>query len=164
MYNEDIKWLGGNLYFQQDGAPCHTSKDAMDYIDSNFQKKLEFWPPNSLDLSPIEELRAILEEKLNKYQLRTLPELCDKLIHLWNKIPATLCKNLVKAFDEKINKVKNDGERANKRVKTTKTFSGEWKNKWNKEDYVERIVYNQEAIERIKNKKIKKGIKGNYKH
>ena len=54
----------------------------MDYIDSNFQKKLEFWPPNSLDLSPIEELRAILEEKLNKYQLRTLPELCDKLIHL----------------------------------------------------------------------------------
>ena len=125
MYKDDIDRLGGELYFQQDGATCHTSKDALNYIDSNFQKKLEFWPANSPDLSPIEELWAILEEKLSKYKITTLSELSQKLVFLQNRIPKKLCKNLVDAFDEKIKKVKDDGERTNKRQKTKETFRGE---------------------------------------
>ena len=116
MYKEDIERLCGNLYFQQDGATWHTS--AMDYIDANFPKRLDFWPANSPDFSPIEELWAILEEKLSKYKITTLPELSKKLVYLWNRIPKKLCKKLVARFNEKIERVQYDGERANKNIKT----------------------------------------------
>ena len=62
----------------------------MDYIDSNFQKRLDFWPANSPDLSPIEELWAILEEKLSKYKITTLPKLLKILVYLWNRITKIL--------------------------------------------------------------------------
>ena len=155
MYKEDIDRLGGNLYFQQDGAACHTSQKALKYIDDNFPKKLESWPANSPDLSPIEELWAIVEEKLSKYKINTLPELSKKLVYIWNRIPKKLCKNLVAAFDKKIEKIKNNGERANKRDgedREKKKVSWEWKNNWNDNDNVERIIYNEVVLEKMQKK------------
>ena len=54
FFKEDIDRLDKNLYFQQDNATCHVGKKSKEYINSNFQNKLDFWPPNSPDLSPIE--------------------------------------------------------------------------------------------------------------
>ena len=42
LYKADIERLGSDLYFQQDNAPCHTSKSCLDYIHDNFQNKLAF--------------------------------------------------------------------------------------------------------------------------
>ena len=50
------------LWFQQDGAPPHTSRMAMDWLNSRFQNQLisnkcEFsWPARSPDLSPVDFL------------------------------------------------------------------------------------------------------------
>ena len=52
-YKEDIERSYLDLYFQQDGASCHTSKKALDKINNIFNKKIDFWPANSPDLSPI---------------------------------------------------------------------------------------------------------------
>ena len=51
--------------FQQDGAPAHTSKRAQEWCSNNlpsFWRKVT-WPGNSPDLSPIENLRAILQKE-----------------------------------------------------------------------------------------------------
>ena len=36
LYKEDIERLGKDLYFQQDGASCHTGKKSLNYIKNNF--------------------------------------------------------------------------------------------------------------------------------
>ena len=89
----------------------------------------------------------------------------EALKSLWNRIPKRVCRNLVSAFDVKIKKIKDNGERANKREpanikgnpkKKIKRFSGgRWKNKWNKNDYIENIVYNQDSLDKMQKKKIR---------
>lgn len=49
----------GNMIFQQDGAPAHTSKSAQKVLKDMQISVLE-WPPNSPDLSPIENAWAIV--------------------------------------------------------------------------------------------------------
>jgi len=92
-YKQDLERLGKELYFQQDNAPCHIEKKSIDYIKYNFNNYLDFCPANSPDLSPIEELWAIVEEKLNKYTFKNTSEMANKLKWVWNRIPKTICKN-----------------------------------------------------------------------
>ena len=155
FYKEDLSRLGKNLYFQQDNAPCHVGKKSMEFIKNNFTHYLDFWPANSPDLSPIEELWSIVEEKLNKYSFKNTSEMAQKLQYIWNRIPKTICKNLVKSFDEKINLLGKDGERVNKREQKSKKANYSWKNNWNKTDQIERIVYNEKVLENMKKKKLK---------
>ena len=48
-------------------------------INENFKNKLDFWPANSPDLSPIEELWALVQEKIGKYNFESTEELAKKL-------------------------------------------------------------------------------------
>lgn len=54
-----------NYYFQQDGATYHQTDNVLNFI---FKKArvLNGWPLNSPDLSPIENLWAIMKERLNR--------------------------------------------------------------------------------------------------
>ena len=155
MYKDDINRLGKNLYFQQDNAPCHRGKKSLDFIKANFSKSLEFWPPNSPDLSPIEELWAILVEKLNKYSFEDIDEMAKKLQWLWNRVPKSLCKNLINSFDKKMELIKEKGERANKRSHSSEKSNYSWKNSWNNNDKLERIIYNKKILEDMKEKKLR---------
>ena len=51
----------GSGVFQQDLAPCHTSKQVKKFMDENQIKLLE-WPVNSPDLIPIENLWSIYKQ------------------------------------------------------------------------------------------------------
>ena len=55
------------FFFQQDGNPCHKSKESMKYINENFDNLL-YWPPYSPDVSPIENIWAWLKEEVAKDQ------------------------------------------------------------------------------------------------
>jgi len=48
--------------FQQDGARAHTSKATIAWLDTNIKHyiPLKDWPPNSTDLSPIENVWSIM--------------------------------------------------------------------------------------------------------
>ena len=65
--------------FQQDGARCHTSAVTKKWLDDNLPShiKPKDWPPNSPDLSPIENFWSVLSlsvykdpEPKNVYQLK----------------------------------------------------------------------------------------------
>ena len=154
-YKEDINQLGKNLYLQQDNAPCHVGKKCLDYIKKTFPNHLEFWPPNSPDLSPIEELWAIVEEKLNYYSFNSLDEMTRKLLWVWKRIPKTICKNLIDSFDKKIELLgEKNGERVNKRKHIKNKANYTWRNEYNKNNNFT-IVYNEKVLENMKNTKIK---------
>ena len=155
FYKSDIQKLDPNLYLQQDNAPCHIGKKCNQFINSNILNHLDFWPANSPDLSPIEELWAIVEEKLNDYSFNSLEEMTKKLLWIWNRIPKSICRNLVDSFDKKLELLgKKRGERVNKRNHSSKKTNYSWRNAYY-EDNDFAIVYNEKVLENMKKNKIK---------
>jgi transposase len=121
-FQEDVNRLNSDLYFQQDGASCHTGNKSIEHIGTLFNNKLPFWPANSPDLSPIEMIWALLKQKLQEKKHNTLEELKAHLIFLWNRVPIGLCKKLIAQFDRKIKIIENSGERINLLPKKKKKF------------------------------------------
>ena len=78
-----------------------------------------------------------------------------KLQWIWNRIPKTICRNLINSFNEKIGLLNKDGERVNKRRHKSIKSNYYWKNNWNNNDNIERIVYNNNFLEQMQKNKIK---------
>ena len=92
----------------QDGAPAHTAKQTQDWCSENLPRycaKAD-WSDNSLDLNPIENLWAIVGEKLSK-----LPEVCtlnaleDNLKKEWARVEPTILQNLINDMPNRISEV-----------------------------------------------------------
>ena len=62
------------------------------------------WPPQSPDLSPIENLWATLNRRLNEYECppRGMIELWDRMEVEWNKISKDECLRLVDSMPDRI--------------------------------------------------------------
>ena len=87
--------LNTPLIFQQDNAACHISYDSKSTIGILFGNNTINWPPNSPDLSPIENDWAILKEKLSKRKINNLDELRDNILDIWVKFPTSLCEKMI---------------------------------------------------------------------
>ena len=57
------EWFSENFTFQQDNAPCHTSRAVKQYMEAAGLVLLP-WPSNSPDMNPIETIWAIIKQKL----------------------------------------------------------------------------------------------------
>ena len=100
-----IRILGGPVIFQQDNAPIHKARIAMEFFRENGIELLE-WPPNSPDLSPIENLWSLLKHRLsetspipaNKADLKTT------VLAIWNSLQPNECSNLALHLPQRIKK------------------------------------------------------------
>ena len=149
------------LIFQQDNAACHTSFDSKSIIEILFNNNTIEWPPNSPDLSPIENVWAILKEKLSKRKIKNLYELRDNILDSWVKFQNLLCEKLCSQFKHKIKYVEEyGGKRINndllakilKEDKNKKEDIINSDNEWIsiKRDNNIRIVFNDKIIKTIK--------------
>ena len=67
-----LHWCGDNSLFQQDGAPCHTAASTMRWFRERGVRVLQNWPANSPDLSPVEQIWAIVKRYiLQRFVMRT---------------------------------------------------------------------------------------------
>jgi len=64
-------------FFQQDGAPCHTSGSTMTFLRSRKIKVLPSWPAQSPDLNVIEHVWGKMKEDAWKTRPRNLEELWE---------------------------------------------------------------------------------------
>ena len=100
-----------NLIFQQDNAPCHTSKKVKQYFLTKRYSKID-WPPNSPDLNIIENVWRILKIQLNRTQIRNRIQLIQAVEKIWeDKILEELIEGLVQSINVRIQKcIKNKGD------------------------------------------------------
>ena len=85
---EDFKRQNENLFFEQDGASCHTSKKIRVLLEKLFGDKLIQNAPHSPDIAyPIETLWAELKKRVKSRNPKNLEELKIITIEEWNKIP-----------------------------------------------------------------------------
>ena len=98
-----INYYHNELFYQQDNAPCHTSKKTMGWLQS---KNIRFlgWPPGSPDLNPIENLWAIIKHKVELENPKNVSELKEKISKIWNEIPYEILGPLIRSVLERLQK------------------------------------------------------------
>lgn len=87
-----------NGIFQQDLAPCHTSKKVRQFFDSKKITVLQ-WPGNSPDLNPIENLWAIVKAHLRRRDCATRSSLLAAIGEVWSENNPELSEMCVKLVD-----------------------------------------------------------------
>jgi hypothetical protein len=87
--------------FQQDGAPCHTSQESLNWLEESVDV-LSGWPANSPDLSPIELCWAILKKAVSAENPSTLSSLRDILQDAWAGIQQTSIDKLCMSFKNRL--------------------------------------------------------------
>ena len=97
------------LIFQQDGAPAHTAAVTQTWLQTNFPSHWgkDVWPPNSPDMSPIENLWGILKEKINfaNPQPSNLDQLKNTILKAWSEISPETLENLIRSMPDRIDAV-----------------------------------------------------------
>jgi hypothetical protein len=91
----------GNGVFQQDGARCHTSAKTILWLDENIPSYIHptNWPPNSPDLSPIENIWSMLSTNVYKDpEPKTIAQLKRRLRQAWKAVTPDTLTNLIKSM------------------------------------------------------------------
>jgi len=93
----------GQIIFQHDNDPKHTSHAASKWLQDNEIETLD-WPPQSPDLSPIEHLWRYLKKKLDEYETEPsgILELWERIEKEWDKIPQDVCIKLIESMPGRI--------------------------------------------------------------
>ncbi|KAK2960195.1 putative transposable element tc3 transposase [Blattamonas nauphoetae] len=99
-------------YFQQDGAPPHTARATIQYLDETFGKRWiglksnHPWPQRSGDLSPLDFwLWSYLEEKVYPREPKTKTDLEQFIREELNEIPPRMFDHAVTSVLERANEV-----------------------------------------------------------
>ncbi len=87
--------------FQQDKAPAHWSLSTRHYL-SNRNMALLPWPGNSPDMSPIENIWAIIGQRVKKLQLTNAKQLYQAVQDVWYNLPISLFHNLYQSMPRRL--------------------------------------------------------------
>jgi transposase len=95
----------GSLVLYQDGATSHTGSKTKEFLG---RKRIKYvtGPPNSPDLNPIENMWAILSDKMKRHECDTVENFIRALKEEWEKISQSQIKNLVNSMNDRIEMVK----------------------------------------------------------
>lgn len=96
------------LMFQQDGARSHTAATTMEVLKASKVALLEGFPARSPDLSPIENMWALVQRKLGDFYDGDL----ENAVRLaWRSIDTAVVNNLVLSFPRRLKLVKDQNGR-----------------------------------------------------
>jgi hypothetical protein len=92
--------LRDNEVFQQDGVSAQRAKATVKWIQDQFHL-IENWPVNSLDLSVIENLWAVMKRNVSTRSPKTTPELKEILMEEWDKLDQQMIDSLIRSTSER---------------------------------------------------------------
>lgn len=92
--------------FQQDGASCHTARSTSEYLTRKEIRMLPFkWPPQSPDLSLIENVWDNLKERVLLRKPNNLDDLWQCCLQEWSKITLQDIQNLYESMPRRVKAV-----------------------------------------------------------
>ena len=96
----------GDVTFQQDNDPKHKSKFTTEYLNGR-DFKVMIWPPQSLDLNPIENSWAYLKRQLNKYDKppEGVKELFERVEKEWEAVSIDYVSKLYESMPRRMRAV-----------------------------------------------------------
>ena len=92
------------MIFQQDNATPHKSRRTMNFLEEHGLEVLP-WPPQSPDLSPIENLWSFLKGHLEVLRVRTAEELLAAAHAEWAMIPNDVIEAVLNSMPERLRAV-----------------------------------------------------------
>lgn len=94
---------GSDGVFQQDNAPCHKSKRAMEEFRVNNITVMD-WPPSSPDINPIENLWGLVKKRIMKTKPKSKNEIITGFIKVWHNDDEILniMQSLVKSMPRRV--------------------------------------------------------------
>lgn len=101
--------ISRTVIFQQDNAPCHSSRKTKKWFEENGIEVLD-WPGNSPDLNPIENLWRSMKVKVNAKRHSNVHDLIQNIKQAWIKVSQNECQRLVESMPRRIQSVlQNNG-------------------------------------------------------
>jgi transposase len=111
LENNLLPFKDNSYSFQFDNDPKHTATQSIEFLFNNDIKCLLWWPPNSPDLNPIENIWAYIKHKLRKETISNVIELETKIKLIWSQIDITFIHNLINSMKKRIDSViENNGD------------------------------------------------------
>jgi hypothetical protein len=98
------EWFGSDqCIYQQDNAPCHKAASVRNFLQQQTFEVME-WPPYSPDLSPIENLWAIVKRRVHSSTINNKQQLQDRVLDVWNNDPLIRdsCKSLIEGMPRRV--------------------------------------------------------------
>ena len=102
---------GAEAVLQYDGDRAYGAKDILSYLDKKGIKHLKGWPARSPDLSPIENMWAIVQKRVDAFGPSDADELWNFVKRAWDEVDMKIVRNLCASFPGRLRKcIRADGE------------------------------------------------------
>ncbi|GAB0092183.1 hypothetical protein DMENIID0001_071700 [Sergentomyia squamirostris] len=98
---EGRRIIGDDFILQQDNAPIHKAKIITKYL-AEAGVNVMTWPPQSPDLSPIENLWAMLKIKIAEQKPNSLKDLRAIITETWPLFTQAECQKLVHSLPQRL--------------------------------------------------------------
>lgn len=98
-----VRIAGKECIFQQDNAPCHSSKEVNAWLKQKKIKAMK-WPAYSPDLNPMENLWGVLSRKVyaDGRQFEDIESLKEKIVESWDDIEVKMCRDHIESMKNRI--------------------------------------------------------------
>lgn len=104
----------GEIWFQQDGGPCHTAADTMTLLINHFGEQLISrngpvnWPPRSCDITPLDFfLWGYVKSKVFADKPTTIEQLETNITREIRQIPVIILEKVIENWTQRMTHLKN---------------------------------------------------------
>jgi transposase len=91
---------------QQDKATCHSAKSTKRWLEEHGVAVVEGWPTKGDDINPMENLWAILDDRLESKKFKTEQGMKKAIRQLWDDIDSSLLNNLIHSIPDRLRRIR----------------------------------------------------------